>query len=116
MFLPLGAHFSLDRLRSRWRPPEAARVLSLATAGVLVQILLFYTMTAALKSRYEVWTGGEAVWVFTHLVEYTRPLGARLGEYPELCRILTLGTLVIEGLAPFLLFSPVATARVRVVL
>lgn len=116
MFLPLGAHFSLDRLRSRWRPPEGARVLSLATAGVLVQILVFYAMTAALKSRYDVWTHGEAVWVFTHLVEYTRPLGARLGEYPGLCRILTLGTLVLEGLGPFLLFSPVATARVRVAL
>lgn len=119
MFLPLGARFSLDRLRSRVPPargPTAQTVLSIPTAGVLIQIAVFYVMAGYLKSRYDVWTRGEAVWVFTHVIEYTRPFGAWLGQYPGACRFLTLGTLVLEGLGPFFLFVPFWTARIRTLL
>src|SRR5262249_43963841 len=54
-----------------------------------------------------------AVWVFTHVIEYTRPFGAWLGQYPSACRFLTYSTLVLEGLAPLLLFVPFATGRIR---
>ena len=40
MFLPLGAHFSLDRLRCFTRAPPEPRVLTLGTAGVLLQIAM----------------------------------------------------------------------------
>jgi len=115
MFLPLGAHLSLDRLRGR-TPPLAPRVCSLATTGALFQVALFYVMAGSLKARYDVWTRGDAVWVFTHVIEYTRPLGAWLGRYPAACSFLTYSTLVLEGLAPFLLFVPFATARIRAAL
>ncbi len=113
MFLPLGARFSLDRLRGRAPSASGPTRLSIATAGVLLQIAVFYVMAGYLKSRYDVWTRGEAVWIFTHVLEYTRPFGAWLGQFPLLCRGLTLGTLVLEGLAPFLLFVPYGTARLR---
>jgi len=113
MFLPLGARFSLDRLRSPWRAPRATRVLSLATVGVTLQIALFYVMAGYLKSRYEVWQRGDAVWVFTHVIEYTRPFGVWLGQYPAACRFFTFATLVVEGLAPFLLFVPLGTRWIR---
>ena len=113
MFLPLGAHFSLDRLRGRTHPPAGARALSLATAGVLLQVAIFYLMAGYLKTRYEVWQRGEAVWIFTHVLEYTRPFGAWLGQFPALCRLLTFATLVLECLAPFLLFFPFGTSWIR---
>ena len=113
MFLPLGAHFSLDRLRSPWRAPRATRVLSLASAGVTLQIAIFYVLAGYLKSRYDVWQRGDAVWVFTHVIEYTRPFGAWLGQYPGACRLFTFATLVVEGLAPFLLFCPLGTRWLR---
>jgi hypothetical protein len=105
---------SLDARRAGSSP--VARVLTLATAGTLLQITLFYVMAGYLKSRYDVWRHGDAVWVFTHVVEYTRPFGAWLGQFPLACRGFTYATLVVEGLLPFLFFAPFATARVRTVL
>jgi len=113
MLLPLGSAFSLDRLRGRGPPPESTRAFSLVTAGALLQVAAFYVSAGYLKSRYEVWTRGDAVWVFTHAVEYTRPFGAWLGRFPGLCRALTYGTLVLEGLLPLLFFSPFATRWIR---
>lgn len=120
LFLPLGAHLSLDRLRARRRgrgpAPAAPTVFSVATAGLLLQVAIFYVSAGYLKSRYDVWTRGEAVWIFTHVIEYTRPFGAWLGRFPEACRFLTLSTLALEMLVPFLLFVPFATARIRTLL
>jgi hypothetical protein len=116
MFLPLGAHLSLDRLRGSARPPDGARVLTLATVGVLLQIAVFYFMAGILKARYEIWRSGQAVWTFTHVIEYTRPFGAWLGQFPAACRFLTYATLVVESLSPFVLFIPFGTARIRSVL
>ncbi len=122
MFLPLGAHWSLDRLRSSARAPAEPgvaaepRVLTLGTAGVLLQIAIFYGMAGYLKARYDVWQSGEAVWVFTHVIEYTRPFGEWLGQYPGACRFLTFATLALEGLAPFVLFFPFGTQRIRTLL
>jgi len=113
MFLPLGAHLSVDRLRGRARPASEPRVLGPATAGVLLQIGIFYVMAGYLKSRYDVWTRGDAVAIFANVIEYTRPFGAWLGEFPGACRFLTYATLVLEGLSPFLLFCPLGTARIR---
>jgi hypothetical protein len=115
MFLPLGARFSLDRLRGRARSARDP-ALSLATAGVLLQVAVFYVAAGVLKARYDVWQRGEAVWIFTHVVEYVRPFGAWLGSYPLACRVLTYATLVLEAVAPFLLFFPLWTARIRGVL
>jgi len=116
MFLPLGAHFSLDRLRASRRPRTQPYALDVATAGVLIQVALFYVMAGYLKSRYEVWTRGDAVWAFTHALEYRRPFGEWLGGFPAVCRLLTYATLVLEGLAPFLLFFPVWLPRLRIAL
>ncbi|HEX6884071.1 MAG TPA: HTTM domain-containing protein [Planctomycetota bacterium] len=113
MFLPLGAHLALDARAGRSRAPPGARVLSLATAGVLLQVALFYVLAGILKSRYAVWREGEAVWIFTHVVEYTRPFGVWLGQFPLACRAFTYATLGLEGLAPFLLFSPCGTRWLR---
>ncbi len=113
LFLPLGSRFSLDRLMSRGRAPGSPRSFSLATAAALLQVLVFYVSAGYLKSRYDVWLRGDAVSVFTHAVEYTRPFGDWLGGFPAACRFLTYSTLVLEGLAPFLFFCPFFTPAIR---
>jgi hypothetical protein len=113
MFLPLGARLSLDRWRRPGGALEGPRVLSLATAGVTLQIFVFYFMAGYLKTRYAVWREGEAVWVFTNVIEYTRPFGAWLGQHPSLCRAITYATLVLEGVAPFFFLCPFGARWLR---
>lgn len=115
MFLPLGARWSLDARAGRGAA-SAPRQLDLATFGVVLQLALFYWGAGFLKSNYGVWQRGEAVWIFTHVVEYTRPFGAWLGGFPALCSFLTRATLVLEIGAAFLILLPFAQARVRTLL
>lgn len=115
MFLPLGARWSLDARAGRGAT-SGPRQLDLATFGVVLQIVLFYWGAGFLKSNYGVWQRGEAVWIFTHVVEYTRPFGAWLGGFPALCSLLTRATLVLEIGAVFLILFPFAQARVRTLL
>jgi len=113
MFLPLGARFSLDARAGRTSPVSAPRHLDLATAGVVLQIVLFYWGAGFLKSHYSVWSEGHSVWIFTHVVEYTRPFGAWLGQYESLCRLLTFATLALELGAVFLILFPFGHRWVR---
>lgn len=115
MFLPLGARWSLDARAGRGAL-AGPRQLDLATFGAILQLALFYWGAGFLKSNYGVWQRGEAVWIFTHVVEYTRPFGAWLGGFPALCRLLTHATLVLEVGAAFLILFPFGQARVRTLL
>jgi len=116
MFLPLGACFSIDRLRGRAPRIEGNAFFSVATIAVFVQLWVFYFMAGYLKHGYELWVRGEALHVFTGIVEYTRPFGAVLGQHPGLCRFLTYFTLVLEMGGPFLLFVPFFTAQLRLLM
>jgi hypothetical protein len=116
MFLPLGARWSLDARAGRGGPYAGPRHLDLATAGVVLQIALFYWGAGFLKSNYGVWQRGEAVWLFTHVVEYTRPFGAWLGRFPAACEFLTRATLVLEIGAVFVILLPFGQARLRTLL
>lgn len=106
MFLPLGARWSLDARAGRASSAAAPRHLDLATAAAVLQIAVFYWGAGFLKSNYDVWREGSSVWIFTHVVEYTRPFGAWLGQYEGLCRLLTFATLVLELGAVFLILFP----------
>ena len=55
ILLPLGAYWSVDRVRSAL-PRPSPRFLSLATFGLFMQIAFMYWFTAALKSGPE-WRG-----------------------------------------------------------
>ncbi len=116
LFLPLGSAGSVDRLRKGAREPPPRQVYSLASACVLLQIAVFYLAAGYLKHQHDLWLRGEALQVFASIVEYTRPFGTTLADYPNVCRFLTYATLVIEGIGPFLLFSPVFTAPLRTAL
>ena len=116
MFLPLGARLSLDARAGRAYSSAAPRHLDLATSGVVLQIALFYWGAGFLKAQYDVWHEGQSVWIFTHVVEYTRPFGAWLGQFEGLCRLLTFATLVLEMGAVFLILFPFGQRWLRTAL
>ncbi|WP_347877783.1 HTTM domain-containing protein [Halobacterium sp. R2-5] len=80
IFAPLGERWSVDALRSDSDARE--RVLGVATAGLLLQVVVVYTVNAVLKLRGELWLSGEAVRQVLELDMFTVLLGEMLSEYP----------------------------------
>jgi hypothetical protein len=113
MFLPLGACWSVDRLRGAVPEPPSTRVLSMATGGLLLQIAFMYWFTALLKSGPEWRVDGTALYFALSARQIGTPLGAYLLQFPELLKELTFSTLAIEIVAPLLLFSPFFTVPAR---
>jgi len=115
MFLPLGGMGSVDAWLSRRNRIERSRVervLSVASAAILLQMALVYLFSAAFKSN-ENWLHGDAIAAILRYSFYGRPIGSGLLEYPALLSVLTVGVLALEWTAPFFLFSPRWTGRVR---
>jgi hypothetical protein len=114
MFLPLGACWSVDRLRGAVPEPPSTRVLSMATAGLFLQIAFVYWFTALLKSGAEWRVDGTALYYALSAKQLGTPIGAYLLQFPDLLKVLTFGTLAIEIVAPLLLFSPFFTVPARI--
>jgi hypothetical protein len=117
VFLPLGLRWSVD---ARRRPPDPERarrpVVSVASAGLLLQVASIYFFTALLKSGDEWRVDGTAVEVALHWDWSLLPFGKfMLNETPWSLQAATYGTLALEFLGPLLLFCPVATPAIRAV-
>jgi len=82
VFLPLGERWAVDA-RRRDRPPRAW-VVSLATAGLLLQVVTMYTVNAALKLSGDLWLSGAAIEYVFSLEQFTTPLGDLLASAPAL--------------------------------
>jgi hypothetical protein len=117
VFLPLGLRWSVDARRRPIDPERARRpIVSVASAGLLLQIASIYFFTALLKSGDEWRVDGTALAVTLNWDWSLLPFGAfMLNELPWSLKPATYGTLALEFLGPLLLFSPVATAAVRIV-
>ncbi|MED5469759.1 MAG: HTTM domain-containing protein, partial [Cyanobacteriota bacterium] len=112
MFLPLGARFSLDTNRQRQRLTSSEEILSIASAGILLQVAMMYLFTGLWKLN-PIWLNGDALAIALTDVTVTRPLGNWLLNFPSLLHFLTQATLGLELLGPLLLFSPVGTRFLR---
>ncbi len=104
MFLPLGARASLDAQRSPHQ--VASPILSVGTAGLLLQGFFVYLVVTASKLQYDAWWEGRALYAVLHKASYVRPLGEYFAQFPGLLRLLSHGTLIVEGSIPILLFFP----------
>ncbi|MCF2241771.1 HTTM domain-containing protein, partial [Halobacterium salinarum] len=75
--LPLGERWSVDAVdRGAWRD----RVVSVATVGVLCQLVIVYTSNAVLKLRGDAWVSGTAVRTVFSLEMFVVGLGHVLSE------------------------------------
>lgn len=117
LFLPLGARFSLDGLCAvckAYQQPVPTRTLSLATAGILLQTVLLYWFTAALKSGPEWRTDGTALYYALSIDHYEKPLGhLMLGMPLIVLKLMTWAALLMEAFGAFFAYIPVATERWR---
>ena len=113
IFLPLGAHWSVDRALKAAPSRLSMRFLSLATVGLLMQIAFVYWFTAILKSGEEWRVDGTALYYALSIEEWGTPIGAYLYQFPTLLKVLTFATIGLEAFGPFLLFCPFFTGPVR---
>lgn len=77
-FLPLDARWSL---RGRHRSDDG-RIVSVATATVLLHVVGIYAINAVLKFESDAWMSGVAVRRILHLEDFRYLLGPIVAEYP----------------------------------
>lgn len=114
MFLPLGARWSLDAVRAERRgaAPPANPWCDWGGVGLVVQLVVMYWTTAALKSDAAWWEGTALAEAF-QVDLLLKPLAYGLAGYPLLLRVLTWGTLALEYLGPALILLPRGQDRIR---
>ena len=113
MFLPLGAYWSVDRALKGAQRRLSPRFLSVATVGLFMQIAFVYWFTAALKSGRDWREDGTAIYYALSIDQIATPIGQYLLNFPELLKVMTLGTFGLEALGPLFLFFPFFTGPVR---
>jgi hypothetical protein len=79
IFLPLGARWSLDARRET-RTRTRSTVASVATAALLLQVVLMYATNAVHKSRSEEWMRGDALVSVFDADQFTVLLGTVLAD------------------------------------
>ena len=113
MFLPLGAHWSVDRARKPIPARLSMRFLSLATVALFLQIAFVYWFTVILKTGREWRTDGTALYYALSAEHLTTSLGAYVRQFTTPLKVLTYASFWLEALGPCLLFFPYRTAVVR---
>lgn len=112
LFLPMDRVWSV-----RARPADeepATHVLSFASAGILLQMPLVYLFSVFQKIAGSGWLEGTASWYAASHELWARPFGHWVAEnFPIAHTGFTYGTLAVEFMGPILVFSPWATARMR---
>lgn len=102
VLLPVGARWSLDARRGQTTHDGDGVLVGLATAGLLVQVVMVYVVNAVLKLRGEAWLSGDAIRIVFGLDHLTVGLGDVLAGHPELLEILGLFWLALLIAAPLL--------------
>lgn len=115
LFVPLGARFSLDSLSKATTIYKSNQVLSWGTAAIIIQLCILYFNAAIPKISYE-WRGDfNALYYVISMDYFTKPLGYWILQYPEILKLLTKGTLLLEIAVPFLLLMPLGNSLLRLI-
>jgi hypothetical protein len=104
MFLPWGERASLDGLGRAPEPEPENQVFSVATVGLLNQMLILYWSSVFFKFE-PTWLNGQAIYYALECDLYSRSTRDWLLPYPGLLQALCYLTLVWESLGPLLLLS-----------
>lgn len=107
MFLPLGGSYSLDRALDSSSKPLPKRVLSFATAALMVQLCFIYMFSAWFKHQSPIWSSeGNAIYYALHFDQYATAFDGFLLAFSWLLTPLTFVVLWFEWLGPLMLFIP----------
>ena len=133
VFLPLGARWSVDAIRraaaanpeddaiadaadgveddaaSETAPspggPHAAAIATVASLGVLLQMLVMYVTNGVHKLEGDLWMGGEAVAYVMQADHFTYLLGDHIAAFPTLLRAATYVWVALLFASPLLILS-----------
>jgi hypothetical protein len=114
MFLPLNGRWSVDRWLHPEKPGLETSHSSWATQALIFQICLIYWFTGAMKWSPAWLTDASGVYYALSFDFAATRIGHVLLGFPALLRLITRGTIALELLGPFLLLSPIWTARLRI--
>lgn len=112
MFIPLGAAYSIDRALDTSGRKIPATLFSAGTAGLLLQIVFMYYFSV-LHKHGEEWANGSAIFYALSIDQFRTPLGDWLLAHIELTQRLTPFVYVFELAGPLLLFFPIFTSTIR---
>ena len=113
MFLPTARVWTLGGRREPDAPPRS-RVLSVASAGLVLQMPFVYFFSALQKLAGSGWLEGTVTWYAVSREAASRTFGLFLRDHvPAVLDALTYVTLTLEFVGPLLLFLPRSTPRVR---
>ncbi len=111
-FLPIGRYYSIGDRRGEGGSGPKPVILSVASAALLLQVVIMYWVTAFLKTGPE-WPTGDALYYALHLDFLTTPAGRWLLDFPGLLKMLTHASLILEYVGPLLLLYPFGSRTVR---
>ena len=111
VFLPWGDYFSIDQAQRRdARVPT--RAASAWTLVLLLQISAMYVFAVLEKLTAIPWRDGSAAY-FALAGPYATKIGALLLPFGSVLTVLTFLVLIVQVVAPILIFSPLYTAQLR---
>lgn len=89
------------------------RIVNIATAALLLQVVAVYVVNGVLKLRGEAWMAGDAIRYVFQTEAYALPLADALAGHPGLLAVLSYGWLALLVASPLLV---VFTGRARVLI
>ncbi|WP_255494147.1 HTTM domain-containing protein [Halarchaeum sp. CBA1220] len=113
LFLPLGTRWSVDAVHRGPTRQRLAGVASVASAGLLLQVVVVYVVNALFKHRGELWLRGDAVRYVFSLREFTVLLGPALAGHALLLTAADWLWLALIAASPLLVL---VTGRARTAL
>ena len=112
MFLPLGAVFSIDTRRTSFAQPSEP-VLTWATAALLLQTFMVYSMAAVFKWKCPAWQNGSALYTTLNFDFAAKQAAQLILLFPALVKFLSYSVLWFESVGPWLLFISAFNGLIR---
>ncbi len=113
MFLPLGAVWSIDSLRQKAKRSLPTSALSVASACLLLQVVIVYIFSSLLKTGDAWRVDNTAVYYALSVDQLTKPFGQQLLAYPALLAVMSYCVLQLETFGPLLALCPIWNERCR---
>ena len=114
MFIPWGDYFSIDSLSNN-KYQKHYTVFSPGVIAFMVQVGILYLSTFLQKSGAEWRSEFTAVYYALNVDQMALAPAQWFRQYPLLMKISTALVIILEGMAPLLLFFPLKTAWVRII-
>ena len=113
-FLPMGARFSVDSALDQGQD-NSSNYCSPATLAIMLQLSFMYWFTWMILS-HPIWTGEHsALYYALNLDLFSTRMGTSLSNFHSLTSLLTSISYWFGLIGPILVFSPIATRYVRMV-